>query len=140
MKRKHTVYTQQNIAPPPITPIEGDLAELGELMLVQVVQGKLSPVWRGMLDTYHHLKSGPLCGSQIRYLVYSETAGWVSALSFSECSLRVKPRDEWIGWTEAARKENSNQVVNNSRFLIPPMVKVSPHTKRSFSYFASQVE
>ncbi|MCP4606187.1 MAG: IS4 family transposase [Proteobacteria bacterium] len=124
LKRKYAFRTPKNVEPPPITPIEGALAELGGLKLVQVVQGKLSPVWRGMLDAYHYLKSGPLCGAQIRYLVHSETAGWVGALSFSACSLRVKPRDEWIGWTEAARKENINKVVSNSRFLIPPMVKV----------------
>ena len=33
-------------------------------------------------------------------------------------------RDAWIGWTEAARRRNHMLVVNNSRFLIPPTVKV----------------
>ena len=53
--------------PPPITPVECSLDQLGQIELVRVVRGNLSPVWRGMLDAYHYLKSGPLCGAQIRY-------------------------------------------------------------------------
>lgn len=112
------------VAPPPISPVDGGLGELGKIELVRVVRGALSPVWRGMLDEYHYLKSGPLCGAQIRYLVRSEAFGWVGALSYSACALRVECRDAWIGWTEQARRQNLNRVVNNSRFLIPPMVKV----------------
>src|SRR5205814_5502552 len=37
---------------------------------------------------------------------------------------RVDCRDRWIGWSEAARRRNHPQVVNNSRFLIAPSVKV----------------
>ncbi len=122
------IYAFQNpsreVMPPPITPVEGTLQDLGELELVRVTRGKLSPVWRGMLDAHHYLKSGPLCGAQIRYLVRSRPYGWIAALSFSACALRVEDRDEWIGWTDRARKENVQFVVNNSRFLIPPMVKV----------------
>ncbi len=125
LKRKYAFQNgSREIEPPPITPFEGALSELGELKLIQVVRGKLSPIWRGMMDAHHYLKGGPLCGAQMRYLVHSDAAGWVGALSFSACSLRVKARDEWIGWPDPARRENINKVVNNSRFLIPPMVKV----------------
>lgn len=125
LKRKYAFQNgSREVAPPPITPFEGAFSELGELKLIPVERGRLSPIWRGMMDTYHYLKSGPLCGAQIRYLAHSDRVGWVGALSFSACSLRVKARDEWIGWPDSARKENINRVVNNSRFLIPPMVKV----------------
>ena len=33
-------------------------------------------------------------------------------------------RDEWIGWNDTKRKHNLQMVVNNSRFLIFPWVKV----------------
>ena len=39
---------------------------------------------------------------------------------------RLRSRDEWIGWSEAARREHLQEVVNNSRFLIVPSVRV-PH-------------
>lgn len=110
--------------PPPISPVEGALAVLGEIELVRVERGPNSLAWRGMLDAFHYLKSGPLCGAQARYLVRSEFHGWVGALAFSACALRVECREHWIGWNEAARRDRLNLVVNNSRFLIPPAVKV----------------
>jgi hypothetical protein len=127
------------VSPPPITPIEGRLSDLGRIELVRVVRGKLSPLWRGMLDAYHYLKSGPLCGAQIRYLLESEAYGWVGALSFSACALRVDCWDVWIGWTEQARRRNLNRVVNNSRFLIPPMVKVKELASHLLALATAQV-
>jgi hypothetical protein len=34
------------------------------------------------------------------------------------------PRDRWIGWTDEQRKANLQKIINNSRFLILPWVKV----------------
>ncbi|WP_169703114.1 Druantia anti-phage system protein DruA [Candidatus Kuenenia stuttgartensis] len=36
----------------------------------------------------------------------------------------MESRDEWIGWTEEARKRNHTFVINNSRYLIAPTVRV----------------
>jgi hypothetical protein len=77
-----------------------------------------------MMDAHHYLKSGPLCGAQLRYLARSERFGWIGGLSYSACARRVKERDAWIGWTEETRVRNQIFLVNNSRFLIPPTVRV----------------
>ena len=110
--------------PPPIATVCCSLEELGKVELVRVTTGPLSALWRGMLDEHHYLKSGPLCGAQLRYLAHSECFGWIGGLSFSACARRVEKRDAWIGWTEEARCQNHILLINNSRFLIPPMVKV----------------
>jgi hypothetical protein len=112
------------VAPPPVAAVECSLAELGAVEIERVVSARQSVLWRGMMDGYHYLGSGPLCGAQLRYLVRSERAGWVGALSYSASARRVGCRDAWIGWTEEARTRNRILVVNNSRFLIPPTVKV----------------
>lgn len=39
-------------------------------------------------------------------------------------ALRVESRDAWLGWTEERRKGNYILVVNNSRLLLAPSVKV----------------
>jgi hypothetical protein len=57
-------------------------------------------------------------------LVESARHGWVGALAFSAALWRLKPRDQYIGWTEAARRANLHRVVGNSRFLILPSVHV----------------
>jgi len=119
-----SLATRREVAPPPISPVEGDLTVLGKIDIVRIERSPNSQIWRGMLDAFHYLKSGPLCGAQARYLVRSEFHGWVGALSFSACALRVECRENWIGWNDAARRERLNLVVNNSRFLIPPAVKV----------------
>jgi hypothetical protein len=77
------------------------------------------------MEGYHYLGRGPLCGAQIRYLVRSAVKGWVGGLSFSSATWRLKSRDEWIGWSEGARRANLERVVCNSRFLILPTVEVA---------------
>ena len=109
---------------PPVAQVSCALAELGEVVLLRVSSNELSRVWRGLLDAHHYLKSGPLCGAQLRYLVRSERYGWLGGLSYSACALRVECRDAWIGWTQEAREHNHPLVVNNSRFLIAPTVRV----------------
>jgi hypothetical protein len=101
---------------------------LGEIEIVVVPSrySKLSGVWNGLLSRYHYLGNGPLCGAQLRYLVRSERYGWLGGLSFSAATWRLKARDEWIGWGEAARRAHLPEVVCNSRFLIVPTVRV-PH-------------
>jgi len=75
------------------------------------------------MDQYHYLGAGPLCGDQLRYLVRC-ARGVVGALSFSAAARQLAARDQWIGWDQAARRENLYRVVNNSRFLILPHVQI----------------
>ena len=123
---KHYAFQEarQAVAPPPVATVSCSLSDLGEVEIVRVVPGPLSALWRGLMDAYHYLRSGPLCGAQLRYLVHSKRFGWIGGLSYSACARRVESRDVWIGWTEDARCKNHILLVNNSRFLIPPTVKV----------------
>jgi len=102
------------------------LEELGEIGIVAVSSrySKASQIWNALMERFHYLGKGPLCGAQIRYLVESSWYGWVGAVAFSAAQWRLKPRDEYIGWTEAARRANLHRVVCNSRFLILPDVHV----------------
>jgi hypothetical protein len=102
-----------------------DIQPVG-LVLVGSEDSEASRTWNDMMDRYHYLGSGPLCGAQLRYLVRSEKHGWVGALSFSGAAWSVQARDQWIGWSRQSREKNLNQVVANSRFLIVPQWKV-PH-------------
>jgi hypothetical protein len=103
-----------------------DLNELGELDLVRIdsSDSRESKIWNSLMDTYHYLGSGPLCGAQIRYLIKSSSLGWLGGLAFSAAAWRLCARDKWIGWNEQARREHLSRVVCNSRFLILPQVQV----------------
>jgi len=102
------------------------LRELGEVTVEPVSSryAKESKNWFALLDQYHYLGSGPLCGAQIRYVVKSSNHGYLGALAFSSASWALKCRDDYIGWTEDARRANLNRVVCNDRFLILPTVRV----------------
>lgn len=113
---------------PELARVKAPLAELGriELVLVRSRHSRASRLWRELMQRYHYLGAGPLCGAQLRYLVRSERHGIVGAVAFSAAAWRVSARERFIGWTDQARAANLNAVVTNSRFLIVPEVKV-PH-------------
>lgn len=111
---------------PQIHPVKCGLKELGPIELIPVRGGsEQSRTWNRLMETYHYLGSGPLCGAQIRYLVSSREHGWLGGLSFSAAAWRLAPRDKWIGWTDAEREENLPKVACNSRFLIVPGIEVA---------------
>jgi len=59
------------------------------------------------------------CANSLSDVEFDLRMAWGFCLSW-----RLKARDQWIGWSEAARRANLHQVVLNSRFLILPQVKV----------------
>ena len=111
---------------PQIAEISCSLRELGEVRVDPVTSrySKESKVWFALLDQYHYLGSGPLCGAQIRYVVKSCRYGYLGALAFSSASWALQCRDHYIGWTEEARRANLGRVACNDRFLILPTVRV----------------
>lgn len=122
-------FTKKNqesisIAVPPS--LECRISELEEVELVLITKGQreLSRIWNGLMDKYHYLGSGPLCGAQLRYLLKSSRYGWLGGLSFSAGAWRLEARDRFIGWSDEARRIHLSKVVNNSRFLILPHLQV----------------
>ena len=117
-----------------LEPVAPEAVKIGELQDLQPVElfpvgsadSEESRIWNDLMDRYHYLGSGPLCGAQMRYLIRSEKQGWIGAMSFSGAAWSVQARDQWIGWSRQLREKNLNKVVANSRFLIVPQWKV-PH-------------
>lgn len=106
--------------------VKGELSHLNGLIIEPIKSrySKDSKAWFSLLDQYHYLGSGKLCGAQIRYIVKDSEHGYIGALSFSSASFKLKARDNHIGWTERARRENIKHVITNDRFLIVPTVKI----------------
>ena len=109
-------------------PVSMTLRELGAVELVPITKRcrDEARVWRALMQRYHPLGEGPLCGAQLRYLIRSARHGWLGGLAFSAAAWRVGARDRYIGWSEGARREHLAEVVCNSRFVIIPQVRV-PH-------------
>jgi hypothetical protein len=112
---------------PDIAQVQCSLQQVGPITVDPVSSRycKDSKIWFALLDRYHYLGSGPLCGAQIRYVIKSATLGYLGALAFSSATWALADRDKHIGWTEAARRANLHRLVGNDRFLILPTVRVA---------------
>ena len=120
----------QRHAPIVLTPRTGPRAEIGGSvrdvgpLSVEVVKGREpTGLWNEYLSRYHYLGYKRPFGYSLRYLVESPQ-GILGCLMFQGAAKALRARDEWIGWTRPQRLKNLPWVINNSRFLILPWVKV----------------
>jgi hypothetical protein len=127
---------------PDVVDIQCSLSQLGKITVEPISSryAKQSKIWFTLMDRYHYLGSGPLCGAQIRYLVKSSIYGVVGGLAFSSATWALKARDRHIGWTESARRTNLSRVVCNTRFLIVPTVKVKNLASHVLSMVLGRLE
>lgn len=79
-------------------------------------------LWNELMAREHPRGAGPLVGRQLRYLLGS-AHGWLGGLGVGAAALQLAPRDRWIGWTVAQRRQHLHRVVGLSRFLIRPSVR-----------------
>lgn len=124
MRGQSRAYTPTRTAagdPGPL--LEGPRGDLGRLRIVRVRPGDDSHLWNEVIARHHYLGYRPLVGAQLRYLVYAEQR-LLAALGFAAAAWRVLDRDDFIGWNDAQRVARLHLIVNNSRFLIMPSVRV----------------
>jgi len=79
-----------------------------------------------LIERHHYLGYRVPVGAQLRYLVRSKRRGdaVLACLQWTSAAWKMAVRDRWIGWSPAERARNLSFVVNNSRFLILPWVRV----------------
>jgi hypothetical protein len=80
-----------------------------------------SLLWNAYIQRHHYLGHQLMPGAQLRYFI--RAAGHiVAALGFGASAWKVKPRDQFIGWTTHQRQRNLHLIINNARFLILPWI------------------
>jgi hypothetical protein len=121
---KAKAHKARRLARPVAAPIgvPEKAADVRALELVEVRTEQQMRVWNELMLREHPRGAGPLVGRQLRYLIASEH-GWLGGLGFASAALRLKDRDQWIGWDEATRGAHLQRVLGMSRFLIRPQVK-----------------
>ena len=78
------------------------------------------------LHHHHYLGFGGTSGQNLRYLIRDGSGRDLACVLFAGAAWKVKARDEFIGWSPEQRTRQLGLIVNNSRFLILPHVRV-PH-------------
>ena len=105
--------------------LDVSLKELGTVSVEPVTSDKERHLWNEYLERYHPLGYKHPFGYAIRYFVRANEQ-YLGCIMLSGASRALAPRDSWIGWKPKQRKANLSWIVNNSRYLIFPWVKV-PH-------------
>lgn len=104
---------------PPLSgvPSRVDRLEGLRLVLLSGQEDSLHGVWNDLIIAQHPCGDAPLVGAQLRYLIGSDH-GWLGALGFGPAAFALAARDQWIGWSTAARLGHLREVVGLSRLLI----------------------
>ena len=65
-------------------------------------------------------------GESLRYVV-KQDGEWIALLGWSSAAFHLRPRDGWIGWTDAQRQASRHLLACNSRFVILQAKGQSPN-------------
>lgn len=107
------------------SPITGALRELQPLTIRQVRRTGEESLFNGLIERYHYLGYSQPVGEHLKYLVCAQDRP-VACLAWSSGPWHMGPRDRFIGWSPAVRRQHLHLLAYNTRFLILPWVAV-PH-------------
>lgn len=107
------------------SPIETPLSDLQPITLQPVANTDDKRVFRGLLQQHHYLGYRGPVGENLQYLIVERHGRLLGCLLYGAAAWRMADRDRFIGWDEAARRQNLSLIANNMRFLILPWVRVA---------------
>jgi len=119
--------------------IEGGVKDIGLIRLAVVRGREETEVWNEYVNRYHYLGYKPPFGCFVRYFIESE-CGKLGCMLFSGAARSLGERDRWIGWNERERLNNLGRVVNNTRFLIFPWVRVKNLASHALGHVTRRIE
>jgi len=105
------------------TPIEKNLKQISPIRITMVRGSELEPLFNGLIEAYHYLGYCQIVGAHLKYIAFAQEKP-LAGLSFGSASWKVSCRDQFIGWSPEVRTKNLPLIINNTRFLILPWVKV----------------
>lgn len=118
--------------------ITGSARDLFPLIMTIIETKEQRDLWYEYVDRYHYLGYQLPFGAQLRYFLTSEST-ILGCFQFSSPAWKMSPRDKWITWNDEQRKRNLQKIINNSRFLILPWVKVKNLASSALSLVATAV-
>jgi len=101
----------------------GELAQVGSVRLEVVQRPDQGRWWKEYVERYHYLGYRQPFGCALRYFIVS-SVGWLGCILMAGAAKAIAPRDQWIGWDRRCRQQNLPWVINNTRLLIFPWVRI----------------
>ena len=116
-----TVYSPGNDVPE--VRLQCKINDFGELRFSLVSTLDQRKLWNYLIDQHHYLGISTQVGRHLKFFLYLENH-LIGAMAFADAVLKLNLRDHWIGWTIQHREQNLHLIINNTRFLILPTVKI----------------
>jgi hypothetical protein len=114
------------------------LSELEPVRLTPARRGD-QKLWNEYMDRWHPLGYRRPFGAHQRYFVTAGDGRRLGCQMFAASAWALETRDEWIGWSARRRAEALYLVVNQTRFLIFPWVRVKNLASRSLGLAAGRL-
>lgn len=121
--------------------VTGTVRDVVPLQIVRITSADDRSLFRELVGRHHYLGHTVPFGAHLRYLVYASRPQpqVVACAQFSSAAWRMASRDVWIGWDDATRAQQLPRVINNSRFLILPWVRVKNLASTLLSQLARRI-
>lgn len=104
-------------------PINKKLSALNNITIKIVSSTPIEKDYNGLIDKYHYLGFKLGSGEQLKYIVFGDSK-YIGAIGFDSSALKVSDREKYIGWNREEKAKNLFKIINNTRFLIMPWVRV----------------
>lgn len=144
-KRNTLPLTQEQVIPGVQTTeeedIQGTVSQFAPITLESVRSKEDIRLWNEYVERYHMLGYKRPFGAHQRYFIWSgnEPKKRLGCMLFSASAWALTERDTWLGWSKEERSQRLHLIVNNTRFLIFPWVKVKNLASKALSLAAKRV-
>lgn len=134
-KRRKIEITQKSN---PEELLSGSIDQYGGLKIRRVEKEDIG-LWNEYVHRYHYLGYKTCFGLNLKYFIELDTNQKVGCLLYTVAAWALECRDKWIGWTSDQRYRNLNKIINNSRFLIFPWVKIKNLSSKALSLASKRI-
>ncbi len=118
---------------------EHERLEMPSVLYLELAKGVAAETaWNQLVDRFHYLGHKITVGRSLKYLIIGDDQ-IIGAIAFSSPVWRLKSRDVLLQCLGMAETEWHNKVINNSRFLLAPNVRVKHLASRVLSISAEKV-
>ncbi len=134
-KRRKIQITQRS---DPVEILSGRIDQYGGVKIRRVEKEDIG-LWNEYVYRYHYLGYKSCFGLHQKYFIELGTHEAVGCLLYTVAAWALGCRDKWIGWTSQERYRNLNKIINNSRFLIFPWVKIKNLASKALSLGSKRI-
>ena len=117
----------------------GELPTAGSVGLEVIQSRERGQLWNEYVDRYHYLGYRQPFGCHLRYFMVSP-AGVLGCVLLAGAAKALAARDQWIGWDRRCRQQNLPWVINHTRLLIFPWVRVRHLASQVLGQLARRVQ